>query len=143
MRQFTPCQPPSDIRIAPKEYKPDQDVSLKHDVLYGRAWEYDYEQPIFDGENRNAMPPNPHEIPVESDFSTEAMRKTPGTAHLCSPEISPRTEELSDVTDTYPNMGPDVEGSWEQPASRPTNPRSSKYNSRHNPKLNCNDDYTY
>ena len=41
MRQFTPRQPPADIRITPQEYKPDPDVSLKHDDLYARAWEYD------------------------------------------------------------------------------------------------------
>ena len=68
MPQFTPRQPPADIRITPQEYKPDPDVSLKHDELYATAWEYDYQQPIFDAENNNATPPNPHEIPVQSDF---------------------------------------------------------------------------
>ena len=47
LHQFTPRQPPADIRIARHELKPDPDVSLKHDKLYSRAWEYDYEQPIF------------------------------------------------------------------------------------------------
>ena len=68
MRQFTPRQPPADIRTTPQKYKPDPDVSLKHDDLYARAWEYDYEQPIFDAENKNAAPPNPHENTVQSDF---------------------------------------------------------------------------
>ena len=40
-------------------------------------------------------------------------------------------------------MEPDVEASSEQPESIPTNPRSSKYNLRYNPKPNCNDDYKY
>ena len=40
-------------------------------------------------------------------------------------------------------MEPDVESSSEQPENSPTNPRSSKYNLRHNPKPNCNDDYRY
>ena len=57
MRQFTPRQRPGDIRIAPQEFKPDPDVGLKHDDLYARAWEYDYEQPTFDAENKNATPP--------------------------------------------------------------------------------------
>ena len=118
-------------------------MSLQHDDLYARAWEYDYDQTIFDAENNNATPPNSQEIPVQSDFSTEEMRKTPGTTHECSPEIFRQTDELSDVTDTYPHMEPDVESNTEQPESSPNNPRSSKYNLRHNPKPNCNDDYRY
>ena len=43
MRQLTPHQPPAEIRITPQVYKPDPDVSLKHDDLYARAWECDYE----------------------------------------------------------------------------------------------------
>ena len=38
-RQFTTHQPPADIRITPQEWKPDQEVGLKHDDLYARAWE--------------------------------------------------------------------------------------------------------
>ena len=118
-------------------------MSLNHDDLYARAWEYDFEQPIFDAENDNAVPPNQREIPVQSDFSTEEMRNTPGSPHVCSPEISPITDELGDVTDTCPHMEPDANTSSEQPQNSPTNPRSSKYNLRHNPKPNCNDDYRY
>ena len=143
MRQFTPRQPPADIRVKPHEYKPDPEVSLNHDDLYARAWEYDYEQPIFDAENNNAAPPISQEIPVQSDFSTEEMRNTPGTTHECSPEVFTQTDEVSDVTDTYPHMEPDVETSSEQPNNSPTNPRSSKYNLHQNPKPNCNDDYRY
>ena len=84
MRQFTPRQTPADIPITPQEYKPDPDVSLKHDDLYARAWECDYEQPIFYAENNNATPPNSTEIPVQSAASTEEMRNTPRTTHECS-----------------------------------------------------------
>ena len=115
-------------------------MNLNRDDLYARAWEYDFEQPIFDAENENAAPPNSHEIPVQSEFSTEEMRNTSGTTHECSPEIFTQADEVSDVTDTYPHMEPDVESSTEQPQNSPTNPRSSKYNLRHNPKPNCNDD---
>ena len=68
MRQFTPRQPPVDITVKPQEYKSDPEVSLNHDDLYARAWECDYEQPIFDAENDNATPSNLQEIPVQSDF---------------------------------------------------------------------------
>ena len=126
MRQFTPREPPADIRITPQEYKTSPDVSPKYDDLHARAWEYDYEQPTFDAENNNTTPPTSHEIPVRSDFSTKEMRNIPGTTRECSPEIFPHTDEVSDVTDTYPHMEPDVEPSSEQPESSPTNPRSCK-----------------
>ena len=143
IRQFTPRPPPADIRITPHDYKPDPDVSLKHDELYARAWEYDYEQPIFDAENKNATSPNSHEFPVQSDVSTEEIRNTPGTAHECSPVTFPQTDEFIDFTNTYPHIEPNVEAIAEQPETSPTNPRSSKYNLRHKLKPNCNDDYSY
>ena len=143
MRQFTPRQPRAYIRITPQECKPDPDVSLKHEDLYARSWECDYEQPTFDTEKNNVTPPNSTEIPVQSDISTEEMRNTPGTAHECSPEIFPRTEELLDVTDTYPDMEPDVETNSVKPNTSPTKISSSKYIKRHNLKPNCNDDYRY
>ena len=143
MRQFTPRQPPADITVKPQEYKSDPEVSLHHDDLYARAWEYDFEQTIFDAENEKAAPPNLQENTLQSHYSTEGMRNTPGNPHVCSPEICPCTDEVSDVTDTSPRMEPDVESSSEQPKKSPTNPCSSKYNLRHNPKPNCNDDYRY
>ena len=143
MRQFTPRQPPADITVKPQEYKSDPEVSLHNDDLYARAWEYDFGQPIFDTGNDKAAPLGLQEIPLQSDYSTEEMRNTPGYPHVCSPEIFPCTDEVSDVTDTCPHMEPDVESSSDQPQNSPTNPRSSKYNLRHNPKPNCNDDYRY
>ena len=141
MCQFTPRQSPADIPIRPQEFKPDPDVSLKHDDLYAGAREYDYEQPVFEAENNNAAPPSPHKIPIQSDFPTEEMKSTPGTTHECFPEIFPQTDKVSDVTDTYPHMEPNVGPTSEQPGNSPTNPCSSKYILRHNPKPNCNDDY--
>ena len=143
MLQFTPRQQPADVPIKPQDYKSVPEVSLNHDDLYARAWEYDYEQPIFDAENDNAAPPNLQEIPLQSDYSTEEIRNTPGNPYLCSPEIFPCTDEVSDVTDTCPHMELDVESSSEQPENSPNNPRCSKYNLRQKPKPNCNDDYRY
>ena len=94
MSEFTPRQPPSDKRTTPQEWKSDPEVSLKHDDLYARAWECDYEQLIFDGENKNGTPPNSLEIPVQSDVSTEEMRSTPGLTHQCSPKIFPQNGRL-------------------------------------------------
>ena len=108
MRHFTPHQPPADIRVKPQEYKSDAEVSLNHDDLNARAWECDYEQPNFNAENDNATPPNLQENPLQSVFSTEEKRNTPGKPHACSPEIFPCTDEVSDVTDTYPQLEPDA-----------------------------------
>ena len=126
MRQFTPRQPPAYITVKPQDYKSDPEMSLHHDDLYARAWEYDYDQPVFDNENDIAVPPKSQEILVQFDFSTEEMMNTPGKPHVCSPEIFPTTDELVDVTDTCPHMEPDVETSSKQPQNSPTNPRSSK-----------------
>ena len=123
MRQFTSRQPPADIRVKLQEYKYDPEVSPNHDDLYARAWECDYEQPIFDAENDNKAPPNQRKIPVQSDSSTEEIRNTPGNPHVCSPKIFPNTDELGDVTDTCPHMETDVGTSSEQPQNSPTNPR--------------------
>ena len=76
MRQFTPRQPPADVRVNPHEDKPDPEVSINHDDLYARAWEYHYEQPIFDAENDNSVSPNQPEIPIQTDLSTGKMRNT-------------------------------------------------------------------
>ena len=143
MRQFTARQPPADITVKPQEYKSDPEVTLNHDDLYARAWEYDFEQPIFDAENDDAAPPNQREIPVQSDFSTEEMRNTQGIPHVCSPEVFPPADEISEVADTCTHVEPDVGTSLEQQRNSLSNPRSSKYNLRHNPKPNCNDDYRY
>ena len=134
MRQLTPREPLAAIRVKPQEYKPDPEVSLKHDDLYAKAWEYNYEQPGFDAENKNAAPPKSLEIPVQFDFATEEMRNTPETTHKCSSEIFRQPDEVSDVTDTYPHMEPDAESGSEHSENSPTRPRSSKYNLRRNPK---------
>ena len=143
MRQFTPRQPPTDIIVKPQEYKSDPEVSLYHDDLYARAWKHDFEQPIFDDENDNAVPPNQREIPIQSDWSTGEMRNTRGTTHECSPGNFPPADGASDIADTYTQMEPDVGISSEQRENSPSNPRGSKYNLRHNPKPNCYDDYRY
>ena len=64
MRQLTRRQPPADIRVNSQEYKADPEVSLNHDDLYARAWEYDYEQPLFDAENNNTALHNTQKNPV-------------------------------------------------------------------------------
>ena len=141
MPLFTSRQPLPDLRITPQKWTPDPELSLKHDGLYASAWECEDEKPIFDGEKNNITPPNSPEIAVQSDSrgNVEHTRNR----QVCSREMFPPTEDLCDVTYTYPYLEPDAETSSEQPNNSPTNPRSSKYTLRHNPKPNCNDDYGY
>ena len=62
------------------------------------------------------------------------MSSTPGTIGGHSPEIRPQVGRSFDRTDTEHYMQPDVDTSIEQPKPTPTNPRSSKYDLRLNPK---------
>ena len=71
------------------------------------------------------------------------MRSTPGTIPESSPEIIPQPGISYDGLDTDYDMLPDADAGAEQLDPTPTNPRSSKYDSRNNPKPNCNDDHTY
>ena len=50
IRLFTPRQPLPDVQTTSHEQKPDPEVVIKHDNLYARAWESDYETPIFDND---------------------------------------------------------------------------------------------
>ena len=105
-------------------------MSLEHDDLYARAWECEYEKPILDAEKNDATPPNLPEIPKQTDLSSEETWNTTGKAQQCSREKFPETDDLFDVTDTYPDMEPDVETSSEHPINCPTNPRSSNFHRR-------------
>ena len=69
------------------------------------------------------------------------MRSTPETIREISLEIIPQTDRLCDGTDTDHYMQPDEDTSIEQLDLTPTNPSSSKYDLRHNPQPNCNEDY--
>ena len=73
LRQITPGQPLTGVQITPQEWKSDPEVSIKHDYLYARAWECDYERPIFDADDDNTAPLDPPEIVVRSDLPPEEM----------------------------------------------------------------------
>ena len=69
MRQFTPRQRPTDIRILESQkWKSDPQVSVKHDEFFAGAWECEYEKSIFGAGNNSATPPNSRELPVLSHF---------------------------------------------------------------------------
>ena len=68
-----------------------------------------------------------------------APRITPGN----SPENTPQPDGSYDKRNVDHDTQPDADPSVEQLDPMPTNPRSSKYELRHNPTPNCNDDYRY
>ena len=143
LRQFTTRQPIPDIPITPREWQPDPEVVIKHDDLYARAWECEYDEPIFESDYNNLATPSSPEITIRSEETADEKRNTPGTIRENSPEIIPQLHRSYDERDIDHDTQPDADASVEQPDSTTTNPRSSKYDLRHTPKPNCNDDYRY
>ena len=52
LRRLTPRQAILDVKPTSREWKPDPGVTIKHGDLYARAWESEYETPIFDNGQR-------------------------------------------------------------------------------------------
>ena len=67
LRLFTPRQPIPDVQTTSQEPKPDLEVIIKHDDLYARVWEYEYETPIFDNGQHEPDNDNSPEITVRHD----------------------------------------------------------------------------
>ena len=76
LRQFIPRQPIPDIPITPREWQPDPEVVIKHDDLYARAWECEYDEPRFDSDYNNLVTPSSPEITVRSEETADKMRST-------------------------------------------------------------------
>ena len=143
LRQFTRRQPIPDTPVTPREWQPDQEVFNKHDDLYARASEWEYDKLIFDSDRDNMVISNSPEVSVWPEGAADETRSNPGTIQEDSSEIVPHTDDIDNGTDTDHYMQPDADTSVEQIDPTPTNPRSSKYDLRHNPRPNCNDDYRY
>ena len=73
LRQFTPRQP---IR---REWQPDPEVVIKHDDLYARAWECEYDEPKFDSDYNNLETPGSPETTIRTEQTADEMRNNPGT----------------------------------------------------------------
>ena len=90
LRQFAPSQRQPHVNITPQERKSEPEMSIKHDAVYARAWESDYERPFFDADCNNTAPLDPPEIAVRSDIPFEEKWNTSATSRECSPEIFPQ-----------------------------------------------------
>ena len=143
LRHFTPRQPISDIPVTQREWQPDPEVVITHDDLYARAWECEYDEPIFDSDYNNLASPSPPEITIRSEQAADETRSTPGIIREKSPRNTPQPDGSYDERNVDHDTQPDADTSVEQLDPMPTNPRSSKYDLRHNPKPDCNDDYRY
>ena len=143
LRLITPGQPIPDVQTTSHEWKFDPDVIIKHDDLYARAWESEYETSISDNGQHERDSGNSSEVAMRHDLPNDETCTIPGTKNEDSPEILPHTNEIGDGTDTDHYMEPDAEKNFEPFSPTNINPRSTKHDLRHNPKLNCNDDYRY
>ena len=100
LRQITPRQPIPDIPITPREMKPDPKVVIKNDDWYARAWECEYEKPIFDSDYNNLVTPKILEITERSEEAANELTSTQGTIRENSQEIIPQADRSYDGTDT-------------------------------------------
>ena len=119
---FTPRQPIADIQTTSYEWKLDTQVIIKHDDLYARAWESEYETSIVDYGQHEPDSHNSPEITVTHDLPDDETIKIPGTIQEDSPEILPYTDEIGDGNDTDDYMEPDAEASSEQLSPIDINP---------------------
>ena len=143
LRQFTPRQAISDIPVAQREWQPDPEVAITHDDLYARAWECEYDEPIFDNDYKNLATPSPPENTIRSEQAADEMRNTPGLKPENSPGSIHQPDGPYDGRDVDRDTQPDADTRAEQIDPMPTNTRSSEYDLHHNRKPNCNDDYRY
>ena len=127
LRQFTPRQPLSDIPVTQREWHPDPEVVFTHDDLDARAWECEYDEPIFGSDYNNSAPPSPPESTIRSEKTADEMRSTPRILPENSPGNTPQPDGSCDGRNVDHDTQPDADMSVEQPDFTPTNPRSSKY----------------
>ena len=77
LRQFTPRQPIPDIPVTPREWQPGPELVITPDDLYARAWECEYNEPMFDSDYNNLATPSPPEITKRSEQAADEKRNTP------------------------------------------------------------------
>ena len=78
LRQFTPHQQLSDIPVTQRELQPEPEVVITHDDLCARAWECEYDEPIFDSDYNKLATPSSPELTIRSEQAADEMRGTPG-----------------------------------------------------------------
>ena len=113
LRQFRPRQLITDIPTTPREWQLDPEVVIKHDDLYARAWECEYDEPKFDSDYNNLATPSSPQITIQSEQAADEMRSTPGTITENSPENILRPHRSYDGMDLDHDLQPDADTSVE------------------------------
>ena len=90
LRQYTLRRPIPDTPVTPREGQPYPEVIIKHDDLYARAWEFEYDKPIFDRDRDNIVVPKSPEVTVKPEEAVDETRSTPGTIQEDSRDSPPR-----------------------------------------------------
>ena len=101
-------------------------MRIKHDDLYARAWECEYEKPIFDSDYNDAATPHSSGITIRTDKGTDETSTVPNTIPENSPELFHQADDVCDETDTDQFVEPTADMSVEQTNATPINPSSTK-----------------
>ena len=80
---------------------------------------------------------------MRHDLTNDETCTIPGTIQENSQETFALTDKIDDGIDTDHHREPDAEIRSEQLIPTDINPRSTKYDLRHDLKPNCNEDYRY
>ena len=93
--------------------------------MYARAWEAEYETPIFNNGRREPNIHNSSEIRMRHDLANEETCSNPGYILEGCPDLFPQTDEVVDGTDKDHNMEPGAEINSGQLSPTKANPRSN------------------
>ena len=114
-----------------------------HDDLYARAWECDYQKPIFENDRGELDIPKSTEFTVQSNLLNDGSCTIPDTIQRTFPEVFPQTEGMHDGMDTDHDAKYTWETNLEDNNTNSIKPRDKKYDMGFNMKLNWNDDTRY
>ena len=136
-------QPIPNVRSTSQKRKPDPEVIIKYDYLYARTWECEFESPIFNSERDEPRIRNFSDFAVHSELLTDQCVRFQKSYEKILQKLYPTPTDFCGGTVTDHYMESDAGMGVEQPNLTYINPRSSKFDLGHNPKLTCNDDYRY
>ena len=86
---------------------------------------------------------NSHETTIKHNLAKDKTCTIPGNIQDGFSEIFPQTDEVGDGIHTDHYKKTNAETLSEQLSPTDANPRSTRYDLRHNPQPNYNDDYRY
>ena len=100
LRLFAPRQPISDAQTTPRKRRNADEINIKRDNFYARAWECEYETSIFESDRNRLNIPNSYENAVQFELANDKASTIPGTIQESSPEDFLQAEGCCDGSDT-------------------------------------------